>query len=244
MPLKRSLPTPLIDAYALEQALFLELRRYCYSGLRCAEPIPELAIIRWQSTVLEFFAFYKNYSLLECVVGLGLGYALPTRGRIPLLLVIPLLASQFVLMIVVRFGPGDAEYLRALPISEQPGMGIGIGSLRQIFSLYSWMIVSFVMTVLSFLPIGQLCRRLMERREKLHAYGLNLLGSLFGVLLMLLASFLWAPPVVWFALASLAILVFQSVYILAMGCYILAFVSDLVFMEKESQQALPLEAET
>lgn len=49
-------------------------------------------------------------------------------------------------------------------------MGVGIGSLRQIFSLYSLMTVSFVMTVLSFLAIGQLCGRLMERRKKLHAY--------------------------------------------------------------------------
>ena len=36
----------------------------------------ELALIRWQSSVLEFLAFYKNFSLLACFAGLGLGYAL------------------------------------------------------------------------------------------------------------------------------------------------------------------------
>jgi hypothetical protein len=44
--------------------------------------------------------------------------------------------------------------------------------------------VVFLMTALAFVPIGQLCGCLMQRREKLTAYGLNLLGSLAGVLLM------------------------------------------------------------
>jgi spermidine synthase len=48
----------------------------------------------------------------------------------------------------------------------------------------------------------------MERRTKLRAYGLNLLGSLLGVVLMLVASFLWTPPLAWFALCFLAILLF------------------------------------
>ena len=31
----------------------------------------ELALIRWQSSVLQFLAFYKNFSLLACFAGLG-----------------------------------------------------------------------------------------------------------------------------------------------------------------------------
>jgi hypothetical protein len=50
----------------------------------------------------------------------------------------------------------------------------------------------------------------MERRPKLRAYGLNLLGSVIGVLLMLAISFLWAPPLVWFAVCFLAILLFTE----------------------------------
>ena len=63
--------------------------------------------------------------------------------------------------------------------------------------------VVFLITALTFMPVGQLCGRLMERRTKLWAYRLNLLGSLLGVLLMLLASFLWTPPLAWFALLLL-----------------------------------------
>jgi len=49
----------------------------------------ELAVIRWQGTVFEFFAFYKNFGLLACFAGLGLGYALASRDRIYLALAIP-----------------------------------------------------------------------------------------------------------------------------------------------------------
>jgi len=46
----------------------------------------------------------------------------------------------------------------------------------------------------------------MQRRKNLRAYGLNLIGSLLGVVMMLVASLLWTPPLVWFALCFLGIL--------------------------------------
>jgi hypothetical protein len=41
----------------------------------------ELAVIRWQGTVWEFFAFYKNLGLLSCFAGLGLGACSARRFR-------------------------------------------------------------------------------------------------------------------------------------------------------------------
>ena len=204
---------PLLDTNALEQAQFLDRFAPKYVDLAIVISATlslflELAIIQWQSSVLEFFAFYKNFSLLACFVGLGLGYALATRTRIPLLLVIPLLAWQFGFMIIVRFGLGHEEALRTLPFREQLNMGIDIGYFSQVVALYTLLAVVFLITALGFIPIGQLCGRLMERRRKLRAYGMNLLGSLLGVLLMLLASFLWTPPLAWFALCFLTILLF------------------------------------
>jgi hypothetical protein len=205
---------PLIDANALEQAQFLDRISPKYVdiaiiGSAALSLFLELAVIRWQSTVLEFFAFYKNFSLLACFIGLGLGYALATRDRIPLLLVIPLLAGEFGFMMVIRFGLGGGEILRVLPFIEQFHMGLYIGTLMQIAALYSLLAIVFLMTALVFMPIGQLCGRLMEHQSKLRAYGLNLLGSLLGVAMMILASFLWTPPLVWFALCFLGILLFN-----------------------------------
>ena len=166
----------------------------------------ELGVIRWHSSVLPFFAFYKNFSLLACFMGLGLGYALAARDRIPLVIILPLLAWQLSFMTIVRYGLGID--LRFVPFSEQLTMGLSGSDLSHTVFLYGLLAIVFLITALTFMPVGQLCGRLMERRTKLRAYGLNLLGSLLGVVLTLVASFLWTPPLVWFALCFLAILLF------------------------------------
>jgi spermidine synthase len=200
---------PWIEASALAQARFLDGLgpRQADVGIVFAAALSlfiELAIIRWQSSVLPFLAFYKNFSLLACFVGLGLGYALATRDRIPLFIVLPLLACQFAFMIVIRYLPGQPVGVN--PVNEQLTVGLGFGNLLPLLFVYQLLAVVFLLTALTFIPVGQLCGRLMEGRSKLRAYGLNLLGSLLGVLLMLAASFLWTPPLAWFALCFAAIL--------------------------------------
>jgi spermidine synthase len=178
-------------------------------GAAAVSLLLELAVIRWQSSVFEFFAFYKNFSLLCCFVGLGLGYALADRRKIPLDFTIPLLGWQFALLIGLRYGlkPAQLQSLRILPFTEQLNMGIASAhSLTQSVAIYFFLSVVFLLSVLAFVPVGQVCGRLMQRREKLRAYGLNLLGSLAGVILMLLLSWLWTPPLIWFALCFLGIL--------------------------------------
>src|SRR5262249_29228650 len=183
---------PRIDGHSMEQAgyldnLPLQFVDLAILGSAALSLFLELAVIRWQGTVFEFFAFYKNFGLLSCFVGLGLGYALANRDRIPLILAPPLLAWQFFFMIVLRFGLGRSglQNISATPFREQLNMGSGaMGSLSRVFALYSLLPVVFLITALGFVPIGQLCGRLMERRAKLPAYGLNLLGSLLGAVLM------------------------------------------------------------
>jgi spermidine synthase len=202
---------PVIDANAKAEAQFLDRLEPRYVDLAilfsaALSLFLELSIIRWQSAAFPFFAFYKNFSLLACFMGLGLGYALATRDRIPLAIVLPLLAWQFGFMIAVQFG-GHVNF--SVPFREQLSMGVpAMTQLSRIVPLYGLLTVVFLLTALTFMPVGQLCGRLMERRGKLRAYGMNLLGSLLGVLVMLVASFLWTPPLAWFALCFLAILLF------------------------------------
>jgi spermidine synthase len=202
---------PLLDANAAAQTRFLDTFdvRHVDLAIALAAALSlflELAVIRWQSSVLEFLAFYKNFSLLACFAGLGLGYALAARNRIPLLMVVPLLAAQFCFVLLLRMARNE---LRISPFSEQLTMGLFQADWTEAVLLFLLLSVLFLITALTFVPIGQLCGRLMERRKNLRAYGLNLLGSLVGVLLMLGASFLWTPPLVWFALCFLGILLFH-----------------------------------
>ena len=87
---------PALDSQGREQVSFIDALPSRYVDLAIAGSAGlslflELAVIRWQSSVFPFFAFYTNFGLLACFAGLGLGYALARRDRIPLALVVPLL---------------------------------------------------------------------------------------------------------------------------------------------------------
>ena len=206
---------PYIDRNARSQAIFLRSSSERYVSLAifgsaALSLFLELSIIRWQASVFEFFAFYKNFSLLSCFLGLGLGYALAGSVYLPLPFTIPLLAWQFFLLLGMRYRMPEEHLhsLRVLPITEQLNMGLVTAKHFYLtFPLYGVLAVVFLLTVLAFMPIGQVCGVLMERRPKLPAYGLNLLGSLAGVLIVYAISAFWTPPLVWFALAFAGILV-------------------------------------
>jgi hypothetical protein len=96
------------------------------------------------------------------------------------------------------------------PIREQLNVGTHVVSIVGYGFVLLLLSVTFMLTALSFVPIGQLCGRVLTRLPKLTAYGMNLLGSLLGVLLFFLLSFLWTGPVIWFVLCFLVILLFQA----------------------------------
>jgi spermidine synthase len=205
---------PFLARESLDQSAYLELlaERFlpiAIVGSAALSLFLELAVIRWQGTIFEFFSFYKNYGLLACFAGLGLGYALArSKDGIPLLLIFPLLAWQFILLIALRFGLPTRPYsLEAIPFREQLNMG-WTATIDQVSVIYLLISVVFFLTALAFVPVGQLCGKLMERRAQLSAYGLNLLGSLLGVSVMFLVSFLWTGPIVWFGLCAAALLLF------------------------------------
>jgi hypothetical protein len=208
---------PIIDTAAHSQADFLDSipNRYLGAAIFTSAALSlffELAIIRWQATVFELFAFYKNFSLLACFAGLGLGYALGGRKFVPLFLTAPLLCWQFTLLLGLRYGlsPNDRTSLKMLPFPEQLNMGLPVvNSIFNSLQTYFLLGLVFLLTALTLIPIGQLCGGLMERRAKLSGYGLNLGGSVAGVLLMFLLSAFWTSPVIWFLLAFGALLLFH-----------------------------------
>jgi spermidine synthase len=173
----------------------------------------ELAVIRWHGSEWEVFAFYKNFTLLGCFLGLGIGYALARARPIAGIVALPLLAVQVTYLLALRHGIpiGWLLSVRATPILEQLNMGVEpAGRLPQYLATYGLLAVVILFTALVFVPIGQLCGRLLDRLPQLQAYGWNLAGSLAGVAVMFGVSFLWTPPTIWFALASLTLVSLQA----------------------------------
>ena len=205
---------PILDKQANEQQAcidalperFLSLAIAVSAGISLAL---ELSMIRWQGTVVPLFAFYKNFGLLACFAGLGLGYALSRdREVVPLVFSPALCVWQFALLILLRTSHFSSVTFRVAPFREQLSMGLGGGTAKEAFDIHLLLAAVFLLTALTFLPVGQLCGRLMERRSQLSSYGWNLIGSIGGVVVVFITSFLWTPPVVWFGLCFLALLFF------------------------------------
>lgn len=165
----------------------------------------ELAVIRWQSACFHAFGHFKNVTLLSCFLGLGIGYALGKRSRIWTPLVLIGLAIQVIVLEALSRVAPDVELpawvLNGLNLSESQGHLVGEGFQCAL------LLVTFVGNALMFIPLGQVASRLMGRMEKVRSYGFNLLGSLLGVALFSLCSWLWTPPTVWFAIAALGVIV-------------------------------------
>jgi len=164
----------------------------------------EIMLIRWHSSLFQVFAFFKNISLLACFLGLGLGLALKDRKRL-LLPFVPLgLALQIIPLHVLQGTLGLNS-----PISEEVLMGLsGVKSLFELVYVLLFLSGVFLVTALTLAPVGQALAWAMDRLEPLSGYGLNLSGSLVGVLAFGFLSELWTPPAVWMTglLLSLSLL--------------------------------------
>ncbi len=194
----------------------------------------ELAMIRWQGEVFPIFAFYKNYSLLSCFAGLGLGYALARQNFLPLTITLPCLSLQMIFLMILRYGfsTETSKVLFQIPFREQLNMGAEIArNTLSLSVIYLFLTVVFLMTALAFIPVGQVCGRLVNRRDNLKSYGLNLLGSLLGIVGISILSFLWTPPVVWFGVCIAVLLSFQLFTIRALWIGILAGISMIIILD-------------
>jgi len=177
----------------------------------------ELFLIRWQASSFQLFAYYKNVSLIACFLGLGIGFALASRGRLWFALAVPAIASQVILLRLVRDAP-LAKLLNnpvpgnvALGLNENTLVGRVPDALPGILISYGFLTLVFVGTALTLIPFGQITARLMKRLPKLQSYGWNLIGSILGVVVFTLLAHLWTPPTVWLAIGVAAALPFLMV---------------------------------
>jgi spermidine synthase len=166
----------------------------------------ELVMIRWLASVFPVFAFFKNFTLLACFLGLGAGYAVAEKQPCAPALVLPMLASFIGVITLLRYDvSADQVLFPALPMLEQTSVGIVMASFDWLallwlsLPLYLLLATSFVLCACICYPVGQLCGKLLHSSNALKAYGLNLVGSILGVGALFVMSLFWLPPVVWFA---------------------------------------------
>ena len=175
----------------------------------------ELVMIRWLASVFPVFSFFKNFTLLACFLGLGAGYAVAEKQPCAPALVLPMLASFVGVITLLRYDVGaSTEVFSALPMREQTSISIWMDKLNWLslfqhsVPLYLLLGMSFVLCACICYPVGQLCGKLLGATDALKAYGLNLMGSILGVLVLFVMSLFWLPPVIWFAAVGGVLLYF------------------------------------
>jgi len=194
---------------------------FSYAGLIFASILGlflELLMIRWISSEVRIFAFLKNYILVSCFLGFGLGCFLCRKTINLIALAAPLLTLVFLiefpwqplrgLISALPSYLGVASEVNSMGIPAVPFSGLALVALAAAIAIT---VPLFMLNAMAFIPLGQVVGGYLERAPNgILAYSINVLGGLGGILLFTVLCLYWQPPVVWFATAGM-LLVFLVV---------------------------------
>ncbi len=170
----------------------------------------ELLMIRWISSEVQVFAYFKNFVLIACFLGFGLGCYL-VRRRISLLsLLIPLATIAVIVKLpwpalrqLISSLPGYIGATSEVNVWGVPYIPVGSNSLVLLASATFVVVPIFALISFAFVPIGQLVGWYLENAPNgIFGYTVNIVGSLVGIGLYTLLCFLFQPPPVWFLVAG------------------------------------------
>jgi SAM-dependent methyltransferase len=164
----------------------------------------EVMFIRYSGSQVRIFSFYKNIPLISAYLGLGLGCWLGAgrpvhalafiRWMVPLLGVLSLAAGAIGAATALWAAQGSSEHILGDLVLPDPSLSAMIGGQAMMAAFCT---VALVAITLLFALLGRLLGVAFEPVPRLAAYTVNILGSLAGIVLFLVLSWLWMPPWVW-----------------------------------------------
>jgi hypothetical protein len=167
----------------------------------------ELLVIRYLGTEVRVFAYLKNVPLVASFLGIGIGMTFGRRDRWEK--VFPFVAVA--LFAVIRFsGFLHLTHVGFTDVSYQVFGSLGDG-ISPILSLFWYLIVTAVilgLVITFFIPLGGFVGEWIKRFEPLRGYGINLAGSLVGILLFSALAFLHTSPAIWLFVGCCALVPF------------------------------------
>ncbi|HZC24336.1 MAG TPA: hypothetical protein VE866_13420, partial [Candidatus Binatia bacterium] len=174
----------------------------------------EMLTIRWVSSEIRIFAYFKNFVLVACFLGFGLGCYLCRRTIRLAAMISPLLLLTIILKTPIS---PLRRTMAALPMLLGGGVEVHVWGVPAMPASWPDMLLAMVVVVplfaviaTAFIPLGQLVGWYLEHSPRgVSAYSVNVLASLTGIAAFTLLSFLHQPPWVWFVIAgALSVLTF------------------------------------
>src|SRR3989440_6086004 len=162
----------------------------------------ELLCIRWIPSYVRYLSYFNNFLLLASFLGIGLGMLSARRQRfwfppfpvLLALLVVIIAKTKFELLItstqVLYYGAGEAQSAQAENFIVLP--------------------IIFGLVTLCFIPLSRSFGKLFMQVPPLSAYTFDIIGSLAGIACFSLVSYFSLPPLVWFTILSLALLLLSA----------------------------------
>jgi len=174
----------------------------------------EMLMIRWVSSEIRIFAYFKNFVLVACFLGFGLGCYLYHR-RVQLIAMV----SPLLLLTVILKAPVSPlrRSIAALPALLGAAAEVQVWGVPALPTSWTGMLLAlcfvvplFAVIATAFIPFGQLVGWYLENAPNgVTAYTVNVLASLAGIAGFTLLCFLDHPPWVWMLVAGiLAVLAF------------------------------------
>lgn len=156
----------------------------------------ELACIRLLPAHVRLLGYFMNFILLASFLGIGVGI-LSARHKRLWLPSFPLML--FIMLAVVAFTRKDIS----LTSTEVLYYGAGDTDSDEAFYVLPLL---FTLVALSFVPLSRSLGRLLTGLPPLQAYAIDICGSLAGIALFFFMSLLSLPPIVWFGLLCIPLL--------------------------------------
>ncbi len=173
----------------------------------------ELLLIRWLSSEIRIFAYFKNVVLVVCFFGFGLGCFLSRRKIRLAYVLLPLLVLVMFTSLpwfdLHRLMLKLSDYIGAFADVHVFGRFYGQDVVRKYAGTmlgFSVVIPCLALATLPMIPMGQMVSRFLEVRAGIPAYSANVAASIAGIWLFTGLSFLATPPIVWFAVFALGLL--------------------------------------
>ena len=168
----------------------------------------EMLMIRWVSSEIRIFAYFKNFVLVACFLGFGLGcYVCRRRVQLSALLT-PLLLLALILRAPI---PPLQRCIDDLPQLLGASVEVHTWGVPAIPTSWGGMLLAMIFVVplfaliaTAFVPFGQFVGWYLENAPKgVAAYSVNVLASLAGIAAFTLLCFFNQPPWVWFLVAGI-----------------------------------------
>lgn len=157
----------------------------------------ELAFIRYLPANVKVFSFYINFVLISAFVGMGAGLLAAHRARrlcwaLPPLAIFLLALTKWFSNVLIHAPESPDEALWAVFLDTSPAV-TEIGILPTVGFLFS-------ACALFFVPLGALVGEEFRKFRPLVAYSVDIGGSLAGIVVFGLISYLGWAPWSWFGL--------------------------------------------